>query len=378
MKILQILEATLGGTARHVIDLAGGLARRGHEVHLLYSPARVDGIFRQGLDTLLKSGVRTVPIEMLREIGIHDLKAWVAIRSYIRKTGPFAVVHGHSSKGGALARLCGLGLSGVRVYTPNAFVTANPELKGPLRAVYGLSETILGFFGHGVIAVSQEEYDQGLELGIPRRKMYLVPNGAELGLVQGPGLSRADLGLDPNAVILGFVGRLVQQKAPENLMRAFAIVAPRFPNVRLAVVGSGPLEGMAREEALRLGIADRVDWLGVRSGPAVMKAFDAFVLPSRYEGLPYVLIEALGAGLPIVTTRIGGVGVLVEEGINGYTVPHSRPDLLADGMAALAADPALRARMGAASLAKSPYFSADRMVEDNLSVYAGLLGRVLE
>lgn len=157
------------------------------------------------------------------------------------------------------------------------------------------------------------------------------------------------------------------------MIRAFALVAGRFPQARLAVVGTGPLEAMAREEAARLGIADRVDWLGLQDGPSVMALFDVFLLPSRYEGLPYVLIEAMAKGLPLVTTRIGGAGTLVEEGVNGHTAPHSRPDLLAEALAKVLGDAALRADMGRASLRKSAYFTADRMVADNIRVYGSLI-----
>src|SRR5205823_14138786 len=109
--------------------------------------------------------------------------------------------------------------------------------------------------------------------------------------------ARAELGLGARDTVVGFVGRLSPQKAPEVLLKAFALLVPKLPSAVLVVIGDGPLSEPLRKLAEEWDVAGRVKWLGWRDGGHAMSAFDVFVLPSRYEGLPYVAIEALVAGL---------------------------------------------------------------------------------
>lgn len=369
MRIAQVLEATLGGTARHVVDLCRGLHAAGHEVHLIHNPreGRVDAIFRAGLAELRTAGIVDCPIDMPRAVLPSDLGVVLAVRRYLREHGPFDVIHGHSSKGGAYARLAGAGVPGLRVYTPNALVTTNPELSRPMRFAYGLMERVLARLTHALIAVSEEELAEALRLGMPRRRVSMVTNGTDVPAA--PAFSRSELGLPESGVVIGTVGRLVPQKATVDLVRAFALVAAKHPEARLAIVGSGPLESSVKGEASSLGIASRVHWLGAMDGPAAMAAFDVFALSSLYEGFPYVLIEAMSRGLPIVTTAIGGAAALVEEGLNGFIVPVGRADLLADAIVRVASDDRVRRAMGERSQLRAPLFSAARMVDATLKVY---------
>jgi glycosyltransferase involved in cell wall biosynthesis len=347
LRILQILEATLGGTARHVLDLCGGLCKEGHDVHLVYNPrpGRMDEIFGRGLPRLVEAGVVAVPMDMPRSVGVGD----------------------------AYARVAGVGLPGLRLYTPNAFITTNPRLGSASRLAYGLMESLLGRLGHGLIAVSQEEFDHALALGLQRRKLALVPNGTDVSAGKDSGQVRRELALPEDVLLIGYVGRMVPQKDPENVLRAFAAVAAHIDRARLAMVGDGPLMTSSRKAADALGIGARIHWLGVQDGPSVMPAFDLFALSSLYEGFPYVLIEAMARGLPIVTTEVGGARTLIEDGKNGFIVPTGRPDRLADALAKLASDAELRKRMGERSRERASLFSAGRMVQGNLEAYRCVL-----
>ena len=360
MRIVQILEATLGGTARHVLDLCAGLRRAGHEVHLLYNPreGRQDAIFRAGIPRLEELGVHIVAIDMPRAVQpLADARIVLAVRRYLRRHGPFDVIHGHSSKAGAYTRLAAIGLPGARIYTPHALVTMNPELRRAARFAYGAMERVLARFGNAVIAVSDEERAEARRLGVAAS--FVVANGADIDVRRRDG-SRDN-------VTIGTVGRLVPQKAPLQLLRAFALL--RRDDVQLAIVGSGPLEAEARAAAESLGIASRVQWLGAIDGPSAMASFDVFALASLYEGFPYVLIEAMHLGLPIVTTAIGGATMLVEDGVNGFVVPVAQPELFAQVLQKLVDDSELRRAMSAASLARAQQFTAARMVADTLAVY---------
>jgi glycosyltransferase involved in cell wall biosynthesis len=373
MRIIQILEATLGGTARHLIDLCAGLAVRGHEVHLLYNPrpGRMDGLFKAGLSRLCSHGVVASALPFMdRPLGRHDAISVRAVRHYLRSRGPFDIIHGHSSKGGAYARLASLGLPGRRIYTPHAFITAHPDMSRAGRVVYGMMERILARAAHAIICVSEDEKAHAAGLGLPVDRLFTVPNGADPPATAPDKASvRTALGLPPGAFIVGFVGRFVSQKDPGNLLRAFARLSSARPDARLALVGAGPLEGEMRSMARALGIDTHIDWLGVRNGPWSMGAFDVFALPSRYEGLPYVLLEAIGQGLPIVTTAIGGASELIRQGKNGYIVPVGDPTAFGSALAGLASSGRLCRQMGAASRARAALFTKDRMVKDIESVY---------
>ena len=122
---------------------------------------------------------------------------------------------------------------------------------------------------------------------------------------------------------------------------------------------------------MNLGVAGRVLWLGERDARGVLAGFDVFALSSRKEGLPYVVLEAMAAGLPVVATATAGVEILVESGVNGAVVPADDVSAFAGALAALAIDPALRARYGLASKARAARFSIDAMVDRTLSAYLG-------
>jgi glycosyltransferase involved in cell wall biosynthesis len=162
--------------------------------------------------------------------------------------------------------------------------------------------------------------------------------------------ARRALGLPPEATVVGAVGRLAYQKAPEDFLAALR--ALRRPGVVGVWVGGGELAGrMARLAAAQpqapvLLTGERGDV------PALLPAFDVFTLPSRYEGLPTAVVEAMLCGVPVVATAVNAVGDLVVPGETGLLVPPRRPDLLAGAVRALLDSPADAARMAAAARAR--------------------------
>jgi glycosyltransferase involved in cell wall biosynthesis len=225
-----------------------------------------------------------------------------------------------------------------------------------------------------VVVVSPEELEHLRGLGLHEKRLFLVPNG--IGISPAPSSReskaklRKEIGLAPDDVLIGTVGRLSVQKDTATLLRAFASIASRLPSgVRLAIVGDGQLGSELRALGESLGLASRIIWLGPRDGPSTMPAFDIFALSSLYEGLPYVLLEAMSEALPIVSTQVGGCSLLIENGVNGRTVPISRPDLLGEALLPLVLDARLRVQMGLASRAHVAAFSVETMVAKTEAVY---------
>lgn len=158
---------------------------------------------------------------------------------------------------------------------------------------------------------------------------------------------RAEAGAAPSDVLIGSVGRLVEQKDYPTQLRALARLADRLP-VRMVIAGSGPLERELRALADRLGIADRVAWLGERGDiPEILRAVDVYLLASKFEPFGVSVLEAMAAGLPIIATDVNELPSILERGHAGVLVPPGKPAALADAIESLAAHADQRAELGA-------------------------------
>lgn len=379
LRVLLVTEAAGGGVGRHFLDLARGLAAKGVQVQGIYSPGRMDALFRERLQTEEFPPLHELPMRR----AIHPLDArdaWRLTRR-IRELAPFDILHGHSSKAGALVRLAGRWLGIPTVYTPHALVTLDPTLPAWKRAFYGRIERFLSHWASAIIAVSPREADHALTLGLPAKKLHVVPNGIDRLMLPDRELVRAKLGLAPDEVAIGFIGRLSKQKAPEVMLEAFHLVSQHCPQARLVMIGSGPMEEQIRAQVRQLALESRVRLLGDVVATEYMSAMDLFCLPSRYEGMPYVLLEALAAGLPIVATNVGGVAMTVEHGRNGLIVPPcprfmSSAEPLAAALRELASDTEKRAQFAAVSAERSEQFSIEAMVTGTIAIYRQVLAGV--
>ncbi len=171
----MVVESSAGGTGRHVLDLSEGLAARGCEVHILYATSRADRFFLDRLASL--RSIRHAPLSMRTTIHPSDVSAVRAVRRYLQRHGPFDAVHGHSSKGGAVARLAALGLGVPAFYTLHGFIIMDPGLARSKRLFYLAIECTLSRFTQRVIAVSPEEGRAAVRLGLGRSRVVVVPNG---------------------------------------------------------------------------------------------------------------------------------------------------------------------------------------------------------
>ena len=369
LNILQVLEPSGGGSGRHFVDLCGELSRRGHRVTAIYSPRRAEQRFVDELTALPLAAV--LPVSMHRAPSPSDFRAWRAISAIVRKHGPFDIVHGHSSKAGALTRLRLPGSGARRIYTPHAFRTMDPTLGKGGRLIYGLIEGLFGrWLSDAVICVSDDEYRHAAEvLRIPGRMLTTVVNG----VATPPGLERdavrARLGLRPDSFAFGFVGRLSAQKAPERLIEAFRRIAAERPDAELAIIGFGELEEDVKIQILEAHLSERIHLGSEVPGPEAMQAFDALVMPSRYEAMSYVMLEAAAAGLPMVLSDVGGASTVVENGVNGLIVPNSDdPSELAEAMLTVSSPERHQAMKTAAAL-RTNRFSLERMVRETEALY---------
>jgi glycosyltransferase involved in cell wall biosynthesis len=376
MKVLLLLEASGGGAGRHVADLALGLKARGVEVHLAYGTRRLSSPFAQELSALREAGVELLPLPSLRR-SPHpsDLGVLRELLAYARKEGPFSLVHGHSSKGGALARVLGALLRIPVLYTPHGAVTLSPFLSPLERLVYGGAEKLLARLTDLTIAVSPWEGEALARLGYPKSRIRVIPNGVDLhppSPEERVGV-RAQLGLQEGERAVGFVGRLDLQKDPLLALESFAHFLPKEPRSKLVVVGDGPLREAFLSRVQVLGLGERVLFLGAREGREVLPALDALLLTSAYEGMPYVALEALALGVPLVSAPTPGLGEwLREEGL--ALVPQRRdPKPLGEALLQLFSQEGLAEDLRKRGARKVEDLSMERMVEETLRVYLALI-----
>jgi glycosyltransferase involved in cell wall biosynthesis len=216
-------------------------------------------------------------------------------------------------------------------------------------------------------------------LGLPEGRIAVLPNAlapdAAAPLPPGAAAAlRAALGIPEGAPVVGAVFRFYPEKDPALWIAAAAIVAARRPETRFLLVGDGPLKAAAARAAERAGIADRLAFAGAIDDPRpALAAMDVFLLTSREEGLPNVVIEAQARGVPVVTTPAGGAAEAIEDGRTGFLAP-ARAVALADAVLRVLGDRAwTEAARARAAAAVGERFGLDRMLDDTLRIYG--LGR---
>jgi glycosyltransferase involved in cell wall biosynthesis len=384
VKILRVIaRLNMGGPALHVAYLTEGLTRRGYDTTL------VSGSLARGEDSMAfvadAHGVEVVRIDELgREISpLRDLLATIRLAKLIRKERP-QILHTHTAKAGTVGRVAAL-LAGSRrppiiVHTFHGHVLRG--YFGRVRSLFfRLLERRLAVGTTALIAVSPQVRDDLVALGVaPRERFVVIRLGIELdervtpeqnGRVE----SRRYLGIPGDRFAVGWIGRMTAVKRTDDVLIAFKSLRDRGVDAVLCMVGDGPDRFPLEQRAHDLGVARDTVFLGYQEDVAPFyAAFDALVLPSANEGTPVSVIEALAAELPVVATRVGGVPDVVRDGEDGFLVEAGATDDLADRLAQLAGDPALRARMGKQGRERVlPRYAVDRLVDDVDELYRSLL-----
>ena len=217
------------------------------------------------------------------------------------------------------------------------------------------------------VCVSQAVADfASLEIGIAPSRMTVIENGVDLSRFDPLSIKQANaLGLPRQRKFLIYVGRLDEQKGLEPFLSRVDKMLSVMPAYDLLLVGRGPLENRLKELASSMAAANRIHLLGHRQDiPSLLAASELFVFPSRWEGMPNAVLEAMAAGLPVVSTRIEGAQELLGEHSGEQTVAVDDYDGLVERVVDLAADPAKRVRLGSANLQRArATFSIDAMVK---------------
>ena len=349
LRVAQIVTRFMAG--------AGGVALRGA---LALDSARYEVVFVIGSGDRLvlqaqTAGFEVVVVERLRsEIAlVDDRRALAELKDFLG-AGQFDIVHTHSSKAGALGRLAARDAGVPRVvhtYHGFPFHQFQSRLR---RTAYLRIERSLGKITDAFLAVGPAVAAEAIRCRIaaPERVRTI---GVAVSAGPAPQASdRAEarrlLGIPPGMHVVGSVGRLDFQKAPDDFVNALADLGRE--DVFGVWIGDGPLRAATERLAARRGLAGRMSFVGERTDvSALLPGLDVFAMASRYEGLPCAIVEAMAAARPVVATPVNAVPNIVVPGETGLLVPPGRPELLSRALRYLIDNPAVAARLGLAGRA---------------------------
>ena len=350
------------GMGQHMLTLAGEL-RASYRISCVCPPTVAGRRFLEGAAAL---GCETLAL-MVRDGG----PSWRQLCDWLR-TRETAIFHGHAGIGweghdGIYAARAAEVPVVVRTEHLPYLLTAHEQQASHRRLVEQLDQ---------LICVSEAARDSFLAVGIPEQRVRAVRNGIRPPPQVDNGRAiRRGLGFPAAARLVLTVGRFTAQKGHQTLVEALPAVLHVAPDTHLLWVGVGPLEDDLRARIRACGLSDRVHFLGQRSDvPALMAAADLFVLPSFFEGLPLVVLEAMAAGLPVVGTRVCGLAEAIVDGMTGRLVEAGDAVALAAAIAEALGEPSLAARWGAAGkrlVARE--FGASRMAAETAAIYHEVL-----
>jgi glycosyltransferase involved in cell wall biosynthesis len=386
VKILRVISRlNVGGPARHVVVLDGGLRARGHDTLLLHGTVGEHEGTLEHLATESALPAVRIPALGRRVSPLSDLRAFAVVLRTIFREAP-DVVHTHTTKAGVIGRVSGVLFNATRprsrrcviVHTFHGHVLEG-YFSSPVNRLVRVTERWLGRVTDRIVAISpgQREDLVSRYRVAPAARTVVVPLGLDLRYLQDDAAHslRSTLGVDEHAIVFGFVGRMVPIKDLPTLVRAFALVLTTLPQCVLVIAGDGPSRPELERLLAETATASHARLLGWREDlGAVYATMDICVLSSRNEGTPVAVIEAMAAGRPVVSTRVGGVPDIVEDNQSGLLVAPGDAGALAAAMGRLARDADLRSRLGARgrdlALAR---FGHERLVEEIGRLYASAL-----
>jgi glycosyltransferase involved in cell wall biosynthesis len=323
LRVLIVVEPGLNGVFRHAEGLCDYLLEQtGVSVGLAYSDVRGSDALGLFVQRVQAKGGPVLNLRVDNGPSAADLSAGSRLALLVNRFRPH-VIHSHSSKAGGLSRgLWWANVNAAQFYTPNAYFGLNRS--GGLKTLlFNGAESVLGRVGQTINVSHSERRFARERLNLSSGSLLSIPNAVDCGrfypaTLRERGQQRARLGLPDTAWVFGTVGRYSDQKDPHTLYRAVERVLTRSPDAWFAHLGEGEAFEEMGDFLRNRPWASRVVRVRYDSEPAgFYRTLDAFVLSSRYEGLPISGIEALATGLPLVFTRCPGCEDFAFMGLNG-------------------------------------------------------------
>lgn len=370
MTIVHITQGTTGGLYTYITDLMLSLRDRGCS-QILFCPDEgplIGKIKRKGFDVEV--------IHAVREISpLSDLKAGAEISKAIKHYAP-DVIHLHSSKAGALGRLTFPGIP--VVYTPHgwSFNMAVSHLK---QSIYALTERVLTPSTDRIVAISKYEYDSAIANNIcGPEKIILIENAINLESFKPVNSDlrlelRKRYGVADDEILIGSVGRLTESKDP----KMFVEIADAFKGnkkLKFMWVGDGELSDEIHAYAKEKGVDDRIIFVGwTEQVGAHMQAMDIGLHTASWEGFGLVIAEFMATGIPVVSSNVGGILEIIDDGYTGFLCGHDDLDSYVSSIKRLISDDELRRGIVRHALRTvKERYALDRLVDQHVELYESI------
>lgn len=357
----MVVRPSKGGAFGHVVRLSSALAERGYEVAICGPHAD----HRESVD------VPVIELEIARRPSARHLRTVLGLGRVYRSFRP-DVVHAHGSQGGVVARLARFARPRVPiVFSPHNYAFTNYFATTRERGAYRLIEILLAPLASRVVCVCKAEQRLASRIG-PASRTRVVYNGVDPfeRVVPNPAVES----LREDGPVICAVSELQLPKGVATLIDAMPSVLNAYPDANLAVAGDGVLRDQIAAQISGLGVGANVHllgWLDDVSG--VLRGADVFVHPGWAESFPYAILEAMGEGLAIVATDVGGIGEAIEDRVTGRLVAPQDARALSSAIVSLLGDRAAAATMGEAARERMrARFSLEAMVEGTLDIYREL------
>jgi glycosyltransferase involved in cell wall biosynthesis len=387
IKIVHIItRMDRGGSAQNTLLTCEKLCRTydvvlAHGLSLESKMTSAERNFVEGRITQARRhGLKDVRIpSLVRRIDpVRDIWAFCTLWAMLVREKP-TIVHTHTYKAGILgswaAKLAGVP---VIIHTPHGHIFFG-HFSPALTRFFMMIERVTAGIVDRMVALTEGERRDYIACSVADAdKMVTIHSGVDVERYMQVQVKveekRRSLGLKPEGLVVGTVGWLLPIKGPMYLLKAMGEVWKAHPRTSLVYVGKGDLERKLKQEASRMGAAEKVWFLGWRDDvPEILPIMDIFVLSSLNEGMGRVLVEAMAAGRPLVASNVGGIPDLVSDGENGLLVPPADPKVLAHKIVFLISNPDTRRKMGEKGRERAVRFGTDSMVQKIEQLYLDCL-----
>jgi glycosyltransferase involved in cell wall biosynthesis len=375
VRIMHVRDSSgIFGAERVILSIANNIDRRRFDLKLLCMQ-RADGKSSKLMRRASEIGIEVIPVAVDRRF---DPFAILKMKRVFSENG-VQIVHTHDFKSDFYALVAGAGTGIRRVSTAHGS-TRDSRLKRFY--LYWDERVLYRAFDRGVV-VSKDLEKHLLGMKVPTRKIRVIQNGLDFGLLKGETEERErgnPLQMPPEKAAFAVIGRLYPDKGHRFFLEAIAAVSKSKRGVVGLIVGDGPARDDIAEQVVRLKLDEHVRLCGFRSDmQAVYDRISCLVIPSLTEGLPYVLLEAMAGKVPVIATAVGDIPALIQDRRSGFLVPPGDASSIAERMIEILDDP-----NGAREMAEYAYrnvverFSAERMVRETERLYLEVMNEPSE
>jgi len=375
-KLLYVItQPEWGGAQRYVFDLATSLK---DEFDITVATGRVENS-RELLDKLEAENIKTHVFQNL----VRKIRPWTDFQAFLEITlflnsNKFDIVHLNSTKAGVIGSFCA-NLNNIKkiLYTAHGWAFNEP-LPFWKKKFYKITERISAKSTTKIITLSRLETEIGtLEKIAPADKFVQIYHGIKPSEIFDRKESikqineKFNLNLQDDEVIIGSVANFYKTKGLKYLVTSWRDIVQKFPKSKLVIFGEGKLKSILEQQIAKNQLQNSIFLPGsLKNAKKYLKAFNIFILPSVKEGLPYVILEAMNAELPIIATRVGGIPEIIENNVNGLLISPADPDEIIDAVLTLLNNPSLTNQLSQkAKQILDEKFNFEKMIDETSRLY---------